>query len=131
MGKHKAFQRKGRTLAITVDDLLNSPRMRIATEIFKYDKDFMRAILIELGMEAQNVAKSCIINEACKGKNYSQPAYFLRPHLQGVTDFDRYNIHWKMSNEEIEYYSKNPKGELSDSESKELLRKIKEKFKMD
>lgn len=124
----KQVQRKGRTLAVSVDSLLESPRFKIAMDVFEEDPMLMRAILIELGMEAQNVAKYTIISEAMK--MYSLPRYELKPYLSSINDFTRYNIWWGMSEVEQRYYSMNPKGELTKKEARELLKKIKKDLGM-
>lgn len=122
------LQRRGRTLAITVDALLESPRFKIAMDMYEEDPMLLRAILIELGMEAQNVAKYKIMNETMQ--HYKLPWCELKPYLAQVTDFNKYNIHWNMSEAEKIYYSKNPKGLLTKKEANELFRSIKKQLGM-
>lgn len=118
--------KKGRTLAITVADLLESPRLKIAVDNFNEDPNLLRAIFIELGMESQNVAKNAIIRESMKHIGLDKGE--LKPVLYDFNNFCTYNIWWNMTPIEVEYYSKNPKGLLPKEEAKELFRKIKLQF---
>lgn len=120
------FQRKGRTLKMTIDDLFESPRFKIALEMFEEDPMLLKAIFIELGLETQNVTKYKIISEMTK--MYSLGSHALKAYLVTVNDFDKYNIHWNMSPVELRYYSLNPKGLLPKREARALFKKIKQQF---
>lgn len=120
------LQRKGRTLMMTIEDLIESPRFNIALEMYKEDPMLLKAILVELGMEAQNVAKYRIISETMKYHSLDKGE--LKRYLSQVNEFNKYNIYWGMSDLERLYYSKNPKGELGKREARQLFRKLKKQF---
>lgn len=117
-----AVQRKGRTLSLTVGELLESPRWKIAMSHFEHDQSFMRAILIELGYEAQNVAKSTIIKQYALHNGLDQ--YELIPMLRSVNEFNTYGIFWGLSEAERLLYQNDPKFKLTEEERKVLLDKV-------
>lgn len=117
--------KKGRTLALTVRELLESPRMKIA--VAKYasgDNSFMKAVLTELGMEAENVGKHSVIRAWKLNKHLNDSE--LYPILKRVgtinaDDRDRvddvsympkkdtnemntYNIWWNLTKAEVAYW---------------------------
>jgi len=97
-------KRKGRTLAFTVDELLESPRLDIALKMFDYDRSMLRAILIELGLECLNVAKYATTKRAIK--YHSLNAFELKPLLLELNpdDFNTFSIFWGLSKQEQKYY---------------------------
>lgn len=111
---------------MTIDNLLESPRFKIALEMFQEDPMLMKAILIELGLETQNVVKYKIISEVMQ--KYGMERSSLKPYLAQISDFDKYNIHWGMTPVELRYYSMNPKGLLDKDEARDLFNKIKKQF---
>lgn len=120
----------GRTLAVTVNDLLDSVRFKIAVKAFvNGNHSFMKALLIELGMEAEKVSKNAVI----KAHNqYSTLAAFERiPFMKSVGDagseyqFNRYNIFWSLSPLEQELYMEDPKMKKSPEEYQEILEKVR------
>jgi len=119
-------QRKGRTLALTINELLESPRFRIAVDNFKEDPMFMRAILTELGMEAEKVAKSTIIKHYNTFSSLDQ--YEMLGMLRSVDKFETYNIWWSLNETEKQLYMADPKGQLTPEKRIELLDRLKKQF---
>lgn len=118
--------KKGRTLAITVKDLLESKRLEVAVHLFKEDPSLLGAILIELGMESQNVAKYSIIREAMRHNGLDR--FELRPMLSRFNDFCTYNIYWGMDEVTKGYYIKDPKLEKTTNDSGAILKEVKSKL---
>ena len=124
--KLNMIQRKGRTLGITVKELLDSKRFEIAISNFKDDPMFMKAILIELGGECINVARNTIIKNY---NSYSSLCQFeMSPFLRSIDTFDTFNIWWGLSPLEQKLYSVDPKNILSIDERSKLLAKLKLEF---
>ena len=124
----KKFKRSGRTLGITVDDLLDSKRLELSVELFnRGDKSALRAILIELGKESLSVAKHALIRES--GRNWGLPFYHAKPVLVNFDDFQTFNIHWVLSEPEAKLYLAQingaPKEEIDD-----LVKKVAKHFGM-
>lgn len=97
--------RKGRTLAITVDDLLHSPRLDIAIKLYnKGDRSLLRAILIELGMETMQVVKTAVIRRAIQ--HHDLDAFELKPFLHNLDafDFNTFTVFWNLTNQERDLY---------------------------
>lgn len=127
MRKHKQMvQRKNRTLAYTVQELLESPRLRIAIDNFKNDKSFLRAILIELGAESERVAKYTVIKQYNTFHGLNQ--FELLPMLREVSDFTTYNIFWALSPTEQQLYLGDIKGNLTEEERTALFEKVKKEL---
>jgi hypothetical protein len=119
-------ERKGRTLFTTVNNLMESPRLKIAVENFNTDPMLLKAILIELGKECLDVAKNTIIKHY--NTHSSLPQYALSPYLRSVDEFNTFNIYWNLSDEEKAYYTADPLFKLSKEERQELFKKIKKRF---
>ena len=119
-------QRKGRTLGLTVNQLLESKRFEIAINNFKDDPMFMRAILIELGAEAEKVAKYCIIKEYNNHSSLDQ--FEMLGLLRAYSDFDRYGIWWSLSGIEQQLYMADPKALLTPEKRTELLDRVRKQF---
>lgn len=117
------IQKKGRTLNTTVEDLMESPRLRIAIDNFDNDPMLLKAILIELGYEAQSVGKNTIIKHYAT--HSSMDAFEMTPYLRNVSEFTTYNIWWKISKAEEAYYMAmvNNKG-ITKTERKKLFKKV-------
>lgn len=120
------IQKKGRTLGITVDDLLESPRFKLALENYESDPMFMKAILIELGMECLKVGKNTIIKAYATHSSFDQ--FEMKPFLSNITDFTSFNIWWKLSKLEQQFYIADPKHKLTKRERKVLFEKIRKEF---
>lgn len=118
-----SIQKKGRTLAVTVNDLMESQRLRIAIENYENDPMLLKAILIELGYEAQSVGKNTVIKQYATHSGMS--AFELTPYLRNISDFTTYNIWWKLTAAEQAYYlaEVNNKG-ISKREKKKLFKKV-------
>ena len=120
------LQRKGRTAMMTINDLFESPRLRIAVENFEHDKQLLKAIFVEIVAEATQVAKNRIISEYSKHSNFR--AFEMIPLLRNVSDFTKWNIHWGLSPEEVQLYLVDPTNKLPTSERLELQKKVRERF---
>ena len=121
-----SVQRKGRTLAITVDELLDSPRLKIALERYPTDKSFLRALLIELGYFSQTATRFKLIKTYATHSSLNQADMIAL--LRSITDIDNYECYFGLSEIERRYYMENPKFKLSQQESDELFEKIRKKF---
>lgn len=118
--------RKGRTLAITVDDLLDSKRFQIAIRNFNEDPMLMKAILIELGMESMNVAKNTVIKKYALNGSLNQ--YEMIPLLRSLNTFDTFNIWWSLTPKEVALYQADPKFKMGDLERRILLSEVMNQF---
>ena len=116
-----SIRRKNRTLAFTVGELMESPRLKLAVELFDKDPLLMKAILTELALESLMVGKNTIIKKV----NISEgmPKFALVPMLRSldVDDFNTFNIYWGMSDIERKLYVAKVNGA-----SKEELEKLVE-----
>lgn len=137
--------KKGRTLGITVDELMDSVRLRIAVDAFRAgDRSFLKAILTELGLEVFLASKSSltrIVGKAIapgwvdpetgerrgQGLNQGDVLNFLRS-LQISDVLNNLNVHWSLSDAEKELYLGDIKGTLSDEDRTKLLKKVKARF---
>lgn len=126
MSERKKVQRKNRSIQLTLDELFESPRFRIAVSLFPTDQSFMRAIFTELYLDIVTVVKSKLIKTY---NNYSSlDQYEMIPLLRSVNDFDTFQLFWGLTPIEMELYGADPKFKLSDSERADLLAKLHEKF---
>jgi hypothetical protein len=92
-------QKKGRTMKLTIDELLESERFWLGVQAYlKGDKSYLEAILIELGLEIQNVTKYTLAR--VYGKHYSLDKKELAPLLKSWDDFTTYNIWWRLTEDE-------------------------------
>lgn len=139
--------KKGRTIAITVDELLDSIRLKLAVEAFnRGDKSFLKPLLIELCLEIFLATKSTLTKRVGKaaGPGWISPttgesigkgltAGELTSYLRSLTPdvLNNLNIHWGLSAVERELYSKDPKGQLGEQERKELFDRVKRRFGME
>ena len=118
--------KKGRTLAVTVTDLFESPRLRIAVENFPTDPQLLKALFLELGMECTLVTKSKIIKEYSKHSKFN--SFEMIPFLRSITDFTTYNMYWNLSSIEQKLYCVDPKFTLTKDQRLKLQDKVKKKF---
>lgn len=98
------MKRKGRTLALTVDDLLESKRLELAVELFKTDKKALRAILIELGYECLNVARVATTKKAVSYKSLTSDEMVELLRKLSPDDFTTFSIYWGLSEAEQKMY---------------------------
>lgn len=119
----KLNKKGGRTLNLTVEDLMQSKRLEIAVRNFKEDPQLLKAILIELGMESINVSKNTIIKTYRAYSSLDQ--YELVPLLKSVNDFNTFNIFWSLTRAEMLLYQADPKFQHNEEERKALLQKVK------
>lgn len=139
--------KKGRTIAITVDELLDSIRLKLAVEAFnRGDRSFLKPLLIELCLEIFLATRSVLtkrVGKAAgpgwispttgetigKGLTAGELTSYIRSLDVGV--LDNLNVHWNLTDAEKELYSKDPKGLLSDKEREELFDRVKRRFGME
>lgn len=120
------FKRAGRTLGVTVNDLLDSQRLKLSVDLYKNgDDSALKAILIELGKECLSVAKHATIREA--GRNWGLPFYHAKPVLTRFDDFQTFNVHWSLSEPEVKLYLAQVNGAPKE-EVEELVKKVAEHF---
>lgn len=124
----KVSQKKNRTLALTIDELLDSVRFEIAVRNFKSDPMFMKAILIELGNEVFNVTKNTVIRKYNTFSGLDQ--FEMLPVLREVSpsDLTTFNIYFGLTPLEQKLYIADPKMTLDEDERKLLLDKLKQEF---
>lgn len=137
------IKRKGRDLAFTVKELINSPRMKIAVgKYLEGDTSFMTALLTELGMEAEIVMRNAVIRKYKLHKGLDEQDLIYAMKKTGVINSDNrkgeddmrgmpkkdvnecntYNLYFGLSKEEVQYYlaeHKNPS--IKEEEKKKLF----------
>jgi len=120
--------KSGRTLPYTINQLLASPRMRIAAETFQTDPMFMKALLTELSLEVFTVTKSSILKRYNTHSDLAQ--YQLLPYLREINpdDLITFNIYFNLSPMEADLYASDPKFKLSPEERAKLFEKVKKHF---
>lgn len=140
------MQKGNRGIAVTVKELVESVRLRIAVDAYKAgDSSFLKAILIEYGLEVFQATKSSITKIV--GKSYSKgyagengetigkglDAFELIPYLRSLdTDIlNNMNVFWGLSDPERELYLGDIKGTLPEEKKKELLERVKRRFGLD
>jgi|SRR5690625_1791384 len=124
--------RKGRTLGITVDELLESVRLKLAVRLFEQGNEMaLKAILIELGLECLNVARVNTTKKAVRYKNIPVDDMYSVLRDMSPDDFNTFNIYWGLSKPEQEAYLAeiNNDHEAYDSAMKRVIERfsIKEK----
>lgn len=120
--------KKGRTLPFTINELLNSPRMKVAISNFNNDPMFLKALLTELCIEVFTVTKNTVIK---RYNTYNSLAQFeLLPLLREINpdDLMTFNIYFNMSELEAKLYSSDPKLQLTEEERSKLLSKLKKQL---
>lgn len=139
-----SIQKKDRTLEITVDDLLSSPRFKIAINYYDFCPELLRNLFLEVGEESQQVAKNVIISEynmfgskkerVVKKEDGSSETekvsgldqFELTPYLRGIKTFARYNVWWKITEGlERDIYMADPTFQLDKHGRKQLIVKLK------
>ena len=140
--------KKGRDLALTIKELLESPRMKLAVAAFAKNKTMMKALLTELGMEAESVAKYAVIRAYAANKELTSREILAILRRVGVINSDdrdpedvlkgmpkkdfnemnTYNIYFGMSKEEAKLYLDEINPTLSESDKNKLLDQVKNHF---
>lgn len=120
--------KKGRTLKVTVDDIFQSKRLELALHLADVDKSFLKAIFIELGMEAQSVTKNSIIRAVSCSEGLDK--FELKPYLASINSFTTYNMYFSQFCEVgRQYYMKDPHFQITDPvEKKKILKEIEDKL---
>jgi len=137
------IQRKDRDLAVTVEDLMLSQRLKIATLYYEHAPDLLKDLFLTLGEAAQQATKSIIISEynkygsPKKAKKTSEdgiepvsvdglPQYEMVPYLRAIKDFRKYNTWWKIKEGlERDIYLADPLFKLDASGRKALIEKLR------
>lgn len=113
---------KGRTLATTVDNLLESPRLKFAIEFFSDDPARLRAILIELANESARVQKQTCVS--AYSRSFGLDAVQMKAYLKNQSIGSTFNIYWGLSEAEKMLYAIDPKSEKLKHERLILLDQI-------
>lgn len=139
------MQKKERDLKLTLEDLFNSLRFKIAVEYYPIEPQLLKDLFFEVGLAAEQCAKNTIISEYNKygskkilkeggvgsittEKGLDQ--YEIIPYLRSITNFNRYNIWWKPKTDlEKSLYANDPTFKLDYSGKVELVNKLKESSK--
>src|SRR5690606_13332691 len=139
-----AVQKKGRNIAVTVNELLESVRMRIAVDAFKLgDSSYLRAILTELCLEIFGATKAVITREVGKAcaSGWVSPETGER-RGQGLTQGDvvsylrsldvdiltNLNIWWSLSDAEKALYLGDIRSSFSPKKEKETVEGEEKKY---
>lgn len=125
MTSDQSFKR-GRTAALTIKDLMNSQRFKLAVEFIDADPMMMFAILVELCQESARVQKSELIKTYSVSNDLDLKE--MRPLLMNCEAGNTWNIYWSLSPIEQKLYSLDPKNAKSKEERLELLEKLKSQF---
>ena len=97
--------KKGRTLGFTVDELIDSVRLKLAIQLFQLgNTEALRAILIELGLECINVARVNTTKKAVRYKNITTDNLYSVLRGMSPDDYNTFNIYWGLSKAEQELY---------------------------
>ena len=137
--------KKGRGIGITVNELMNSVRLKLAVANFENDPMLLKAILTELCLEVFTATKHSLTRIV--GKAYGRGwegedgsprgtglyGYEMTAYLRGLNVDDvlnNMNIYWSLTKEEAALYAADPQFKLSPEERAELFAKIKKRFQM-
>lgn len=126
MSKLLENTKKGRTLKVTVEDLLKSKRLEIAIRNFKRDPKQLEAILVELGMEAHRVAKTAFLKTYNSHSDLAQ--FEMLPLLRSINDFNTYNIYWSLTPLEQKLYMLDPKNKMDEEEYNKHFERLKKEM---
>lgn len=142
------IKKRGRDLAFTVNELMESPRLKLAVASFEKDPLLLKALFTELGQEAESVAKYAVIrayqlNTAltkpeivqilkkvgtinCNSISEEDPLSGLPK--KDINEMNTYNIWWGLSLQEAKMYLGNLDPKLSEEDRQKLLDDVKRKF---
>ena len=121
-----ATYKYGRTLMTTLNDLFESPRLKIAVSSFDFDPQLLKALFLETCLETQQVVKNKMIKEY--STHSAMSAFELIPYLRSINEFTKYNIYYSLSPLEQQLYLGTLDKNLTEEQRKELLEKIQKKF---
>lgn len=116
-----------RTLAGTINELIDSPRMAIAVDNFSSDKMLMKALLTEMCLEVFNVSKNTVIK---RYNTYSSlPQFEMLPLLREINpdDLITFNIYFNLSPLEVQLYLAEKNG-MPKEERTKLLEKLRKQM---
>lgn len=119
-------RRNKRTFSLTVDEMLESPRFKLALEFAKKDDlSYLKAMLIELGLETMNVVRDTLIRRV--RINSDLTGSDLRDCLKGLSpsDYTTFRIGWQLSPIERKLYLAKINGESDESIGKLLEKAVK------
>ncbi len=120
--------KSGRTLSYTINELMNSPRMRIAVDNFDNDKLFLKALLTELCMEVFNVTKYSVIKRYNTHSSLTQADMLPLLRSLNTDDLTTFNIYFNLSPMEMELYKADPLNKKTKEEKNELFQKVYKMF---
>lgn len=115
---------------LTINELIDSPRFKIANEVFPKDSSLMKAMLVELVHETMNVVKSTLVKIINTRQGLDK--FEIVPLLRGVMpdEYRTFNIYWGMSDVEQKLYLAKVNG-ATPEELQELTLKVKSKLGID
>lgn len=142
------IKKRGRDLAFTVNELMESPRLKLAVASFEEDPLLLKALFTELGQEAESVAKYAVI------RTYQLNTALTKPEIvqilkkvgtincnniseedplaglpkKDINEMNTYNIWWGLSLQEAKMYLGNLDPKLSEEDRQKLLDDVKRKF---
>lgn len=119
MSNNKNVQRRGRTLSLTVKELMESQRLKLAVELYDKDPLLLKAIFTELALGSLSVGRNTIIKRV--SMNDGLPKYHLIPLLRSIDldEFNTFDLFWGLSEQEQKLYIAKANGA-----SKEELEKM-------
>lgn len=121
-----ATSKYGRTLMTTLNDLFESPRLKIAVQSYDFDPQLLKALFLETCLETQQVVKNKMIKEYSTHSAFQ--AFQMIPYLRSINEFNKYNIYYSLSPLEQQLYLGTLDKKLTEEERKQLLEKIHKKF---
>lgn len=125
MTSDQSFKR-GRTAALTIKDLMNSQRFKLAVEFMGDDPMMMFAILVELCQESARVQKSELIRTYSASHDLDLKE--MKPLLMNCEAGNTWNIYWSLSPLEQKLYSLDPKNQKTKEQRLELFEQLKATF---
>lgn len=137
-------QTGGRGIGVTVKELMESTRLKLAVKHFDDDPMMLRAILTELSLEVFSATKSALTrivgkaygggwtNEDGEVVGRGLDSFEMKAYLRSL-DVDlvnNMNIYWGLSDAERELYSADPRFEMPPAKRKALFERVMKRFNM-
>lgn len=116
-----------RGIAITVDDLMQSVRLKIAVDNFETDPMLLKAILTEFALELFNCTKNTVIKKYNMYNSLTQEQ--MLPLLRSISPDEvlNANIFWSLSPLEVQLYLAEKNG-MPKEERTKLLEKLRKQM---
>lgn len=116
-----------RGIAITVEDLMQSVRLKIAVQNFETDPMLLKAILTEFALELFSCTKNTVIKRYNTFSGLTQES--MLPLLRSIAPDEvlNANVFWNLSPIEIQLYLAEKNG-MPKEERTKLLEKLRVQF---